>query len=91
MIPPLTQEKHLLTMETYSLGSAAARLCWPRGERVGSALVVNLLWRLPLASGEVVASVVELTLLLRFRRGDSGDVKVGKGDSSRGDGWGRNR
>lgn len=54
--------------------------------------MVNRLWRLPLASGEVVAKVVELTLLLRFLKGDNGDVKVGNGDSSpRGDGCGRNR
>lgn len=57
---------------------------------MGSALVVNLLWRLPRESGEV-AKVLEFTLLLRFRKGDSGEVKVGNGGSSRGDAWDRKR
>lgn len=53
-------------------------------------MVVNLLWRLPRASGEVARvlepKVLELTLLLRFRKGDNGLVKVGNGASSRGEG-----
>lgn len=54
---------------------------------MGSAFVVNLLCRLPRASSAAIK--LELTLLLRVLRGERGEVKVGKGDSSRGDCWER--
>lgn len=80
----------MLTVDMYSWGSAAARRCWARGERVGTALVVNLRWRLPRASGEgtrVAGGILlEFTRLFRLRKGDRGLVNVGNGGSSRGEG-----
>jgi len=54
---------------TVMAGSAAWRLCWAMGDKVGSAFVVKRRCRLARPSAAVAAR-------LRFRKGDRGEGKV---------------